>query len=350
MATPNELKWSTLTRAINEMKNPAAFLRNKIFSRDRLFPTTTIELSYWLRGRKMAPFVRRGRGAIMVEGPAERFTTVSLPHIRIKRPMTPSQLLDHRRPGSPIFVQQSDMSTAIAQYLAIETKILDDDISNTEEWLASQALRGTITYSSLEDESFTVTIPRSASHTVTLTGTDLWTASTSRPAGDFSTANELVNDDTGLTVGLAIMGTAAADAFVQNANVLALLDNRRVNSGGDLDLTQQLQESGALYLGTFYGMEAWRYGRKLELPDGTMYDLIRPEYVEFVATSPRNEFYMAYGPINDMKAFGDSTPRMARRFSKSWETEDPSVRWHLAESNPLPVPARPDSTVSMKVV
>jgi hypothetical protein len=78
--------------------------------------------------------------------------------------------------------------------------------------------------------------------------------------------------------------------------------------------------------------------------------LIRPGYVEFVANSPAAEFVTYYGAIEDMQAIGAGRVLQSRRFSKSWEVEDPSARMLLVESNPLPVMRRPGATVSMSVL
>ena len=40
----------------------------------------------------------------------------------------------------------------------------------------------------------------------------------------------------------------------------------------------------------------------------------------------------------------------SKRFSKSWEVEDPSARLLLIESNPMPVMRRPNATVSIQVL
>jgi hypothetical protein len=51
-----------------------------------------------------------------------------------------------------------------------------------------------------------------------------------------------------------------------------------------------------------------------------------------------------------MKAIGAGQVLSSKRFSKSWEVEDPSARMLLLESNPMPVMRRPNATVSIQVV
>lgn len=355
MATIDALKWRSTTKQLNEVKNRASFLKNLLYpdSRAQFFKTFTAELWFKRRARHVAPFVRRGSAGIMVKGGTEDSVTVSFPHIRIKRPMNPTDLLDKRRGGSDIYISEADMNKEIAKYMAEEIGYMDDDISHAEEYLVAQSLRGSISYVSEDEEAFSVTFPRDAGHTIVLTGTDLWTNAASKPRSQFKTAQQLIMDKLSLNTNLVILGSDAATAFVANADVKASLDNNfRLNFGSGLDLTAALDENGATFLGRYgsNNIPVWQYSRQVTLPDGTMYDLIRPDYAEFIANTPGNEWRMAYGPHADMKAIGEGKVLSTKRFSKMWEVEDPSARMHLATSNPLPWPKRPDASVSIKVV
>jgi len=345
------LSWSSLTPAVNEMKAPNSFLKNMLFSRDVPVPAKNIELSFLRRGRKIAPFVERCGEAIMTEGRTEGFAVVQPPHIRVKRPMTPCELLDKRRPGSVIFPGAAGIGAAMREYMASELAMLGDDVLNSEEYLCALALRGVIEYSVEDEASFKITFPRSASHDVVLTGADLWTASTSSPRADFLAAAQLINDDVSLNATDVVLGADAADAFLADASseVTTLLDVRRLITGS-IDLTNQFSESGAMFLGTYvHGIRVWRYARQVEV-NGVAVDLIRPEYAEFFAATPAAQFVTYYGAIEDMRAIGAGRVLQSKRFSKSWEVEDPSARLLLVESNPLPCMRRPDASVSMKVV
>ena len=346
------LNWASLTPVVNEMKAPNSFLKNFIWGNDQTKPARNIELSFIRRGRKIAPFVERNGEAIMVDGANEEFRTISPAHIRIKKPMTPSDLLDRRRPGSVIHVNAGNIRSAMQEYIAREQRTIMDDIENSEEYLCSLALTGTITYEAADEASFTVTFPRDAAHDITLTGADLWSASTSVPRVDFLTAAQLVNDAVSLNVTDVIMGADAADAFLAHAEVTGaagLLETRRLITGS-IDLTNQFLQSGAMFLGEYvHGIRVWRYARQVGVGSSTV-DLIRPKYVEFVARTPAAQFVTYYGAIEDMKAIGSGRVLQSKRFSKSWEIEDPSSRMLLVESNPLPVLRRPDASVSVKVL
>lgn len=351
-ASPDQatiLHWATLTEAVNEMKSPNDFLMNNFFSQRRPVNTRSIEIDTIRRGRRIAPFVVRDAAGIMVEGRSEEFRTIEPPHIRIKRPMTPSELLNKRRAGSVIFPTIEAQQAAIREYMASEFQILMDDVTNSEEWLAANVLRGLVTYVSQDQAAFTITVPRLAAHTVTLTGGDLWTDPTSVVAQRFLEASELVNDATSLNVTDAVMGTDAADAFLAHPEVEKKLDVRRLQTGS-IDLTSMFMASGALFLGEYvHGVRVWRYGRTVEV-NGTPEPLIRADYVEFIANQPAAEMRVYYGAIEDMRALGEGVVLASPRFSKTWEEEDPSARMLLVESNPLPWLRRPEATVSMKVV
>lgn len=342
----------SLTAAVNDVRSPLSFLKNLLYSREETKPTVDIELSYIRDGRSMAPFVKRDGAALMVDGDSEDSKIVKPAHIRIKRPLSPSDLLDKRRAGFGIHQNAGEMNRQMRAYLAREMSGMLRKVANAEEWLASQALQGLVSYESEEGASFEIDMGRAAGMSVTLTGGDLWSASTSSPKADFLTAAELINDASEGRVTDAILGANARDAFLANAEVLAQLVYRGENiRQGQLDLTTQFRDDGALYLGTFvHGVRVWSYARQLTQADGTVVDLIRPDYAEFVWASPEAERVMYFGGIRDMKAIGAGRVLESKRFSKSWEVEDPSSMMMLIESNPLPFNRRPDTSVSMKVV
>lgn len=343
------LSYSTLTPAVNEMKSPNSFIKNYVFGRNVLVPALNIELSFLRRGRKIAPFVERNGAGIMTEGRDESFAIVRPPHIRVKRPMTPSELLNKRRPGSVIFAGADGIGQAMREYMASELEMLMDDVTNSEEYLAALALRGSISYTSQDEAAFTVSFPRSAANDIVLTGTDVWDNAASNPAADMLSAAQIINDAVSLNVTDVILGADAADAFLENAKVQAKLDPLRLRTG-TVDLTQQFQESGAMFLGEFvHGIRIWRYARQVEV-NGVSVDLIRPKFAEFIARTPAAQFVTYYGAIEDMKAIGAGKVLQSQRFSKSWEEEDPSARMILVESNPLPCMRRPDASLSMQVL
>lgn len=339
----DELKWQSLTALVNEIKTPQSFLKNLLFGREQTLSTETAEIGYYTGGREAAPMVRVNGEAVMVEGVGKKFATVTLPNIRIKRPMTPSELFFGRQPGTVIFPSRGEQLSAIQKAIARDAQHLMDMIENREEWMAAMALRGTITYSVTDEEVFTVTFPRQSSHSVT--ASPLWDNS-GKPSLDFLAAKRLINKDTGLVVTDVFLGSDASVAFLQNSEVQNLLDTRNLQAG-ELQITNQFTEQGALYLGRFSGVRVWEYSRQV-LVSGSAVDLIRPKYAEFVHVGPSNRFETLYGAIPDFEAL-QGRKFVGKRFSKSWMEKDPSVRQLLIHTRPLCVPVLPDATVSMVV-
>lgn len=352
MATINELKWATLTATVNEMKSPNQFLQRLLFPRTQTLPTEDIEIGQFDKGREIAPFVRKNGEGVMVTGHDEKFTTVSAANIRIKRPFTPSELLYGRRPGTVIFSPGAGMQmSAIRQHIARDMQVMADYITNAEEYLISLALQGIITYQHDDHEVFQIDFNRLAANEIVLTGTDLWDVTTATILKDIHRVKRVLQD-WGVQPTDAICGTLAADALlarVEDGTIKMLgLDGASV-AAGDFTFQTQFNQDGVIFLGRLGGVRFWEYGRTATHPDGTTIDMIRPKLVEFISTQASSERVLYYGAIPDMGAF-QGRLFQARRFSKSWEVEDPSARIALVHSRPLPVLRRPNTTVSLQVL
>jgi len=346
----DELKWQTLTATVNEIKSPNQFLRRLLYSNEQTVSTQTIEYGLLTKGREAAPFVRRGAEARMVGGHNESFQSVSPTNIRIKRPFHPSELLYGRRPGTPIFIDPGTQLSAVQQHINRDLQVMADYITNAEEYLVSMAMQGTISYSNEDEEAFTVTYPRSAGHNVTLsTFWDDATPANVRMEANVYAAKELFSDAVGLVPTDCILGSEARAIFQEliATGVIKVLDQRNVTAG-NASFVDQVSEDGAIFLGEVFGIRWWAYPRTV-MVNGSSVDLIRPKYAEFVTTSPAADRVMYYGAITDMAALRGGQIQ-SRRFSKSWEVQDPSAMMALTHSCPLPVPRRPDAHVSMKVV
>lgn len=346
------LSWASMTAVVNELKSPHRFLRDLLFSDQDPRPTETLEIGILIGDRVVAPFVRRGAEAIEVTPFQEKIYNVTAPNIRIKRHLEAGELLFNRRVGHVIHAEENDVLDAAQEHVARNSLRLAQVVDEAEEYLCAQAIRGAISYSVDGEEIFSITFPRSASHAVTLT--NFWDGMAADVELDFRTALNLVAQDTGLSVTDVILGSEATNSFIKDAKVQALLDNRRIDAG-QMMLNRGVEQSGAIFLGTFRGVQVWSYTRATQVPSAAgmkslaSFDLVRAKYAEFVVAAPAAENVLYYGAIPDLKALQGRLFR-GRRFSKSWEQEDPSVMWQLLHSRPLPVMRRPDSTVSMKVI
>lgn len=339
------LQWASLTQAVNEIKSPQQFLKRLVFGTHDTQPTEHIEFGLFTGDREVAPFVERDGEAIPVSGYGEVFQTVSPPNIRIKRPVKASELLFGRRPGTVIFAGAGDIVSAAEAHVARDVKRLADLVTNAEEYLCALAIQGVISYTAADEANFTITIPKPSGNNVTLT--TFWDDTGGTPSVDFLLAKQLVSDEVGLGVTHCIMGSEAGAAFLANDEVKALMDINNVSAGA-LTLQEQFNDDGAIFLGVFCGIQCWMYPRTVKVK-GVATSLIRAKYAEFLAITPAAENTLYYGAIPDLDAF-EGRLFQAERFSKSWTMPDPSVMQMLVHSRPLPIPRRPGSMASFKVV
>jgi hypothetical protein len=346
---PEVLEWYSLTSMINEMKSPQAFLRNLLFSDVESQPTENIVYSVMEGRRNVAPFVKKNSQAIMSGGYTEKEITITPPNIRLKRPVEAADVIFRRHAGDSIFVGEGNAESARDREVARQVQRLEDEIANAEEYLCSLAIQGEIAYSTADEDHFTITFPKPAGNTITLT--DFWDQ-TGDVAETVMTARRQMHDEVSLQPTHCILGEEAADTFIKSASARALLDIRNLQVGA-MDLTSGIGGvgsplQGAMFLGSVFGIQFWAYHPSVYV-NGSATALIRAKYAEFVHAGPAARNTLYYGAISDLDAL-DQRLLSARRFSKSWIQPDPSVLQLLVASRPLPVPRRPGSIVSVKVV
>lgn len=346
--TIDVLHWSSLTPAVNEIKSPNAFVKNLLFGQVEAKATEKIELSVWDGGREVAPFVRKNGEGILVDGYGEKFHTVEAPNIRIKRVIHPFQVINERRPGTVIFPSKGEQMSAIENYMALQARRLSDMVTNAEEYLCAMSLRGVITYSVSDTENFTITYPKPAGNTIVLT--TFWDdgdVSAPEIEQDFLTAKQVIADEVGLVPTDVILGSSALRSFIRVLKNQSILDMLHVDAGA-ITLQSQFRDDGAIFLGLFSGIRVWAYTRSVVL-NGVSTPLIRAKYAEFVCATPAAENVLYYGAIPDDDAIEGGlfqTPR----FAKTFKIPEPSQRFLLLHSRPLPCTRRPGSIVSMKVI
>ena len=274
------LEWQSLTATVNDIKSPNNFLSNLLIGNARnTHPTQVLEIGRWLGGRKMVPFVKTGAQAYPLQGITKDFTSVKAPNIRVKISFEPSPLLFGRTPNTMLFLREGENQfSAVEQHIAADMQHMADQIANREEWLVAQALTGVISYVGTDDvaaEAFEFDYSRDAGHTVALGAGDRWNEATSDVSKDARDAKRLVSEATGVNLTDVIMGKSAAEAFLANAGVLAILDRR--NTEGDEAQAQRLggdfRADGAYFCGRIFGLNWWEYNRTVEDADGsTVFD------------------------------------------------------------------------------
>lgn len=348
-----ELEWQSLTATINDIQSPNTFLQDLLFRERNTHPTQVLEIGRWLGERRMVPFVKVGAQAHPIQGVSKDFTAVKAPNIRVKIAFNPSPLMFGRQPGTKVFLRDGeDELSAVQLHIARDMQYMADQITNREEWMCAQALTGKISYSAADDidaEAWEFDYGRDAGHTIALGAGDRWNEATAEIAGDVREAKRLVADAIGIQLTDAICGKDAADAFLNNADVLAIIERLVNENDGPQILGGEFRPDGAYFMGRIFGINWWEYNRTVKDADGSTVQLVGLKNVFFVSQSPDAGQSLEYAAIPDWDA-ADEGLIQVQRFSKSWLEKDPSAVVALTHTRPFVLLRRPESVVEYQVL
>lgn len=354
--TYDKLTWAFQTAFVNLVKSPSSFLTQLMFgSREQNLPTEVAELSYREGERYLAPFVEVNAEAVSVGGRSTTFANVSCPNIRMKRPMDAYNAFLRRLPNTGMFISDgSVVSAARQQAIAEDAQYMAELIDNRVEWMVAQLLTGKtsgfmeLSYQASEKANFKVSIPRSTDMVSTLATTARWNDASPDIQGDFHTVKRTFSKHLSAPAGVCVMGTAASTSFQKNSTVKADLDKKNV-AAGTLELVNQFNDSGAIYLGSIYGIPVWEYSREYVDDTGAAAPFIPADQAIFIAGgSALSENKMLYGCIPDHDAF-DEGSFVGKRFAKSWKERDPSVYVQLVQTRPMPLVRKPNAVYVLDV-
>lgn len=296
------------------------------------------------RQRRLAPFVAptsQGQIQKALGFTAKRFKPA---YVKPKDVIDPARLI-RRRAGEALMGSLSTgqrRDAIVTQTLAEHRAMIDRRL----EWMAAQAiLNGSVTVSGENYPTTVVDFGRNAGHTITLTGTALWTDTVnSDPLANLETWYALVQQKTGYVVDRVTMGVTAWQAFRKHPVVKDALDTRYLGGNANIDRSP-LNGFSAREVGRIGNVVFWVYADVYDADDGTATQMLPQDNVVLTA-SAGIEGIRCFGGILD-KANGYQP---AVYFPKMWEENDPSVEYLMTQSAPLVVPLRPNCTVRAKVV
>lgn len=292
--------------------------------------------------KKLAPFVSPVVQGQVVQERGFNTDTFKPAYVKPKTPLDPNRPL-RRSAGEQIGGQLSptDREDLI---LASEMENHLQMIRNRQEWMASQVLQtGKVTISGEGYQTVEVDFGRSATHTVTLTGTDLWSDTTnSVPLDDLQDIATLVAKDSGGVCNDILMEPDAWTAFRKHPDVKAVINYRRTTD--TLVAAGAIRERGLVRKGEVDGFTIWTYQDWYETDAGVVTPFLPSGTVLGVAGAI--EGIQAFGAIRDPKAGYMAMPY----FPKVWYEDDPGRNILMTQSAPLTVPLRPDASVCYTVL
>jgi hypothetical protein len=313
------------------------FLRDMFFKEIKTSEAETVDIDIVKGKRKLAPFVSPLMEGKLVERLG--FTTHSIKPAYVKPKMvTTAEDLLKRLPGQTIYGANVSAADRAAQILTADIAEMSDQITRREEWMASCILNaGTVTCTG-DGINIAVDYLMAADHKITLTGANLWTATTSDPLGDLLDWKRLIQKDSGLVPDVVVMGATAYKAFINHAKVNEQLNYRRIDLGV---INPSALPNGAVYCGYLQSMQLDVYTYdEYYLNDSSVLTPMMPINKVWMG-STRARMVRHYGMIRDMAAL-----YAVPRFPKSWTVEDPSARFVMVQSAPLLAMHQPDAFIS----
>lgn len=329
----------TMLAALEQMHTPRTFLLDTFFKEERVFTTEAVDIDVIKGKQRLAPFVSPLHEGKVVERTGFTANSFKPPYIKQKMAFTAQDLLK-RAPGETIYQGDQTPEQRAQKQLGKDLIELDEMITRREEWMAASALNtGKITVVG-DGVNAEIDFKMDASHKVTLAGAALWTDAASDPLADLRAWKQTAAKDSGLVPDVAVFGADVYKAFVKHANVKGQLDTRRITLG---QIDPKLLPSGASYIGTVEQLDIYTYD-EYYLDDNAVLQPMVPVDKIFLG-STKAKTTRLYGAILDLKALA-----AVKRFPKSWEQEDPSIRWVMLQSAPVVCPTQIDAFMSIKAV
>jgi len=334
----NLFKIRVLTTAINEMPSANMVVYNRLFrGKEHLEPSDRLAFEVITGSEKLLKNISIYAPAQVDDKTGRKVITLTAPRLADKRFIHTAELNALRAYGSQIGTEM--METRIAR----EQLDMRRKHDRTLEFWAVNALKGVIYDSDLTTELVDYNV--GATHKVTLTGTDLWSNTSSNPINKIREWKRLIQDDSKapITGYVMFLGYSAMDNLLKNTAVLALLSyNKGVKIAEDEDVSRLAKTELIEYDSSFMSDSDVRtrmLGAEYVILVGITDDVVDVPYAPVVDDD-------APGGVGNITASGAG----AMFFSKSWKEQDPSGRWIKAEARPLPVLQRPGCVVYAKVV
>lgn len=278
---------AVLLAAYKQQKAPNTFLQNRYFPDGTVFTTPQVLVEYKDGNQKIAPFVSPEIGGKVVRRDGYEANAYKPAFIAPKRALTIDNLTE-KGFGEALYGELTPEERAL-KITADDLTEMDEMIVRRHEQMCAQVLQeNALTMNHYGDDNkikFAKVIEYfNGTNDAVYVPAKSWKAADADILGDVSAiALELAKR--GLPAVDVILGTEAADAFLNNETVQKLLDNRNYNIGA-VDPTEGYPE--AVFLGQInckgYKLNFIQYAATYEAEDGTIKSYIEPKAA--IVTAP----------------------------------------------------------------
>lgn len=323
----------TMIPMLREMKPANTFLLDLFFGFTREFETKKVDIDLYYGKRRIAPFVAPKIGGKTVE--RQGFTTDSFePPMVGPRMLTTAEDLLKRSPGEDIYNAKSPDERA-AEQIGMDLAELDDMITRREEAMAAEALftgQVTVTGDGYGTQVIKYWPGDGDDPYLALGAGDRWNEDTSDISKDLRDSRRRIIQRSGVAPTVAIMGTQALDAMLNNDNFTDKLDKQVLNMG---QIDPMLMEGGATYWGRLKdsALDIWTYDDWYIDPETGEETPFVPEKKVLIG-SPNARTTRAYGVVVDVEKGSFALSRVPLSYITRGEQEGRMVQ---IKSKPLPI-------------
>lgn len=336
----------TMLAALEQMYPPTTFLLDTFFSKEiNKCHTESVDIDIVKGTRKLAPFVKPTSQGTLVERRGYTANSIKLPYIKPKIKTTADDIILYRPAGMTINATDIDLQKRADEQVGKDLAYLQDMCVRREEWMAAQLLNEGKVLVSGEGFEAEVDFQMSATHKIAVGTITAWSESTADPLANLKTWSLLVKKDSGLVADICIMGLDVAEVFIKHPLVRPYFDLKKVDFG---EIKPTLLPDGVEFIGTlrYPGayFDIYTYSEIYDDPssgEATYYVPLKKVWIG----STRARCSRQYAVIKDLKSLSP-----VQWFPKTWEEEDPSCRWLMLQSAPLPCLHQVDAFVSAEVL
>lgn len=334
----------TLAEVVKTTPPVRTFLRDRFFTNVKTFPTERVDIDIVKGNRKMAAFIHPMVGGEIVQAEGYETKSYAPPLINPATVSTADKLLA-RLPGEDMYSGKTPADRA-AEKLIEEYNQLNDMTTRREEWMAAQVL--TTGQLKVKGKGVDEVIDFGLTNKTTLATTKKWGASAADIWGNLKDWKQQVSRNGFANANMVIMGKAAADAFLADATIKNLLDNRRIEIGA---IKPEEMEGGLTYYGhlNLPGVDIYGYDEVyLDDETGETKPLI-PDNVVLMIPSAAS-FMRAYGLCTYLDDAGAWHEAETDRLLCTYVEHRPDRRFIELQTHPLLIPDKIDSWFAATVL
>lgn len=338
----NLFETRSMLKFVERLPPVNTFIKDTLFKEPELFPTAKVDIDIKKGRAKIAPFVSEKIGGKVVENSGFRTETFEPPLVA-PTTVTTAADLQNRSMGENLYSSRTPDERA-AEKLVRDLRDLDQMITRREEVMCAQAIfDGEIT---VKGEGVDYVISYNHTNRETLSGANLWSASTSKKYDDLKRWVRKVQATGFVNTDVVIVAPDVTDVLLKDPEMQKLLDIRNVNIG---EFKPVKLPNGATHIGKIAGVgDIYEYS-------ATYYDeldkQVKPMVPEgtIALVSTEVEFSMAYAAVTIAKD-DDLVTYEADRVPDSWTEKRPARKILQLSSKPLPIPKEVDGWFVAKVL